>query len=60
MIDFKMGDIEQEVIAEQESIRLPLPLVLKIAKYFEGEEHSLSLAISGAMDGYATLYATDR
>ena len=55
-----MSNNEQEVIAEQESIRLPPPLVLKIAKYLGGEEHRLSLAISGAMDGYASLYAKDR
>ena len=55
-----MSNVDQEVIVEQESIRLPLPLVLKIAQNLDGEEHRLSLAISGAMDGYASLYATDR
>ena len=55
-----MSDDEMEVIVEQESIRLPLPLVLKGAKYMDGEEHRLSLAISGAMDGYASLYGADR
>jgi len=40
---------------EQQSIKLPPEMLLLIAKNLDGEEDCLSIALSGAFDGFASL-----
>ncbi len=44
----------------QESVQLPDELLLHIAKYFDGDEDGLSLAISEAVEGFSSLYSDER
>lgn len=45
---------------EQQSIQLPPEMLLLIAKNLDGEEDGLSIALSGALDGFASLYGANR
>lgn len=44
----------------QSEVQLPEELLLYIAKYFDADEDSLSLAISEAVKGFSSLYSDAR